>query len=68
MLLRCCLIYLAMRHNLYLVYMCPCLGLGLFILYLCELFFICDLYFYVTYLFLVYIFRIVPIVSELKGI
>ena len=42
MLLRCCLIQTSiviMRHFLYLLYWCPCLDLGLFIFYLCDLFF-----------------------------
>ena len=30
---------------LYLVYMCPCLGLGLFMSYFCDLFFISSLIF-----------------------
>ena len=29
-----------MGHILYLLYLCPCLDLGLFISYLCDLFFI----------------------------
>ena len=32
-----------MRHILHLVYLCPYLGLGLFIWYLCDLFFIFGL-------------------------
>ena len=28
------------RHILNLIYLCPCLGLGQFLLYLCDLFFI----------------------------
>ena len=46
MLFRCCLLQIAMielRHNLYLVYLCPCLGLGLFISYICNVF--CKLIF-----------------------
>ena len=42
MLLKCCLIHLSiiiLRH-LYLLYLLPCLDLGLFMLYLCDLFFI----------------------------
>ena len=42
MLLRCCLIQTSiviMRHFSYLLYWCPCLDLGLCILYLCNLFF-----------------------------
>ena len=45
-LLRCCLIpvtIIIMRHTLYLVYLCPCLGLGLFTSYLCDLCFIFSL-------------------------
>ena len=46
MLLRCFLIHktiIILRRNLYLVYLCPCLGLGLFMSYLCNLFFIFSL-------------------------
>ena len=41
-LLRCCLIYITiiiLRHILYLVYLCPCLGLNQFMSYLCDSFF-----------------------------
>ena len=41
MLLRCCLIHLIitiLRHILYLVCLCQCLSLGLFVSYLCRLF------------------------------
>ena len=40
-LLRCCLIRISiiiLRHFLYLLYLWPCLDLGLFMLYLCDLF------------------------------
>ena len=50
MLLRCCLIHAVIilpRHSLYLVYVCPCLGLGLFMSYLCDLYFIFSLIFIV---------------------
>ena len=43
MLLRRCLINISIiipRHFLYLLYLCPCLDLGLFMSYLCDLFFI----------------------------
>ena len=43
MLLRCCLIHISimiLRHVLYLLCLCPCLDLGLFMSYLCDLFFI----------------------------
>ena len=43
MFLRCCLMHITIiitRHILYLVYLCSCLGLGLFMSYLCDLFFI----------------------------
>ena len=43
MLFRCCLIHTTIiirRSILYPVYMCPCLCLGLFMLYICDLFFI----------------------------
>ena len=43
MLLRYCLIYISiiiLRHFLYLLYLCPSLDQGLFISYLCYLFFI----------------------------
>ena len=42
MLLRRCLKHISiiiLRHILYLVYLCPCLGLGLFMSYLYDLFF-----------------------------
>ena len=42
-LLRCCLIYvliIILRHILYLVYLCPYLGLGLLMSCVCDLFFI----------------------------
>ena len=32
-----------MRHILYLVYLCPCLGLGLLMPHICDLFFIFTL-------------------------
>ena len=50
MLLRCCLINTAisiLSHILYLTYLCPRLGLGLFMLYLLDLFFIFSLIFIV---------------------
>ena len=50
MLLRCCLIsitFIILRHILYLVYLCPCLALGLFMLYLCDQFFMFSLIFIV---------------------
>ena len=43
LLLKCCLIHITpiiRRHILYLVCLCPCLGLGLFASYLCDPFFI----------------------------
>ena len=43
MLLRCCLIHITiilLRQFLYLLYLCPCLDLGSFMSYLCDLFFI----------------------------
>ena len=42
MLLRCCsihIIIIILRHVLCLLYLCPCLDLGFFMLYLCDLFF-----------------------------
>ena len=48
MLLRFCLIHMTiiiLRHILYLVYLAPCLGLGLFMWCLCDLFFIFSLIF-----------------------
>ena len=48
MLLRCCLILVTiviLRHILYLVYLCPCLSLGLFTSYLCDLLFSFSLIF-----------------------
>ena len=50
MLLRCCLIDTVttiLRHILYLVYLCPSLDRCLFMLYLCDLFFIFCLIFIV---------------------
>ena len=50
MLLRCYLIHITiivLRRILYLVNLCPCLGLGLLMLYLCDLFFILTLIFIV---------------------
>ena len=46
MLLRHCLMYMTTiipRHVVYLVYLCPCLGLSLFMSYLSDLFFIFSL-------------------------
>ena len=43
MLLWCCLIHkriIILKHFLYLLYFSPCLGLGLFMSSLCDLFFI----------------------------
>ena len=48
MLLRCCLRDIAiiiLRQILHLVYLCPCLSLSLFMLYLCDLCFIFSLIF-----------------------
>ena len=48
MLLRCCLIHInifILRYILYLVYLCPCLGLGLFMSYISVPFFIFSLAF-----------------------
>ena len=50
MLLRCYLIHIniiILRQILYSAYLCPCLDLGLFMLYLCDLFFILSLIFIV---------------------
>ena len=50
MLLRCCLIHIALiilTHILYLVYLCPFLTLGLFMPYLCDLLFSFSLIFIV---------------------
>ena len=52
MLLRCCLIHITtitLRLILYLVYLCPCPGVGLFMSYLYDLFFIFSLIFIVIY-------------------
>ena len=52
MLLRCCLIHITiilLRHILCLAYFGPCLGLGLLMSYLCNLFFIFSLFFIVIY-------------------
>ena len=43
MLLRCCLIHtsiIILKHFLYLLFLCPCQDLGLFMAYLCYCFFI----------------------------
>ena len=42
MLFQGCLIHITITlgHFLYLLYLCPCLDLGLFMLYLCDAFFI----------------------------
>ena len=47
MLLRCCLIHknVILREFLYLLYLSPCIFLGLFLSYLCDLFFIFILIF-----------------------
>ena len=48
MLLRCRLIHITiniLRNILYLVYLCSCIGLGLFMWYSCNLFFILNLIF-----------------------
>ena len=50
MLLRCCFIHITiiiLRRILYLIYLCPCLGLVLLMSYLCNLFFIFNLIFVV---------------------
>ena len=48
MLLKCCLIHITiikLKHILQLVYLCPCLGLGLFMSYRCNLFLIFSIIF-----------------------
>ena len=48
MLLRCCLIHITsiiLRYILYLVYVCLCLGVDLFMSYVCDLLFIFSLIF-----------------------
>ena len=43
MLHSCCLIHksiIILRHFLYLLYLCPCLDLGLFVSHLCDIFFV----------------------------
>ena len=60
MLLRCCLIHITsimLRYNLCLVYVCLCLGLDIFMSYLCDLLFIFSLIFVVinqTHMFFAY--------------
>ena len=52
-LLWCCLIHIiiiTLKHILYLVHMYPCLGLGLFISYLCNLFFIFSPFFIMNHI------------------
>ena len=51
MLVRCCLIHISiitLRHFLHLLYLCPCLYIGLFMPYLWDLFFIFAFIFIVT--------------------
>ena len=48
MLFRCCLIHksiIILRHFLYLLYLCSCTDLGLFMLYLCDLGFFVSIWF-----------------------
>ena len=48
MLFTCCLLHIAviiLKHILYLIYLRPCLGLVLFMLHLCDPFFIFSLLF-----------------------
>ena len=52
-LLWCCLIHITIniqRRNLYLAYLYPCQGLGLFMSYLCNLFFIFSIVFIIIIL------------------
>ena len=44
MLFRCCLTIITLRHISHLVYFCPFLGLGLFMSYVCDLFFIFSIF------------------------
>ena len=58
MLLRCSLTHetiVLLRHISYAVYMYPCLGLGLFMSYICNLFFIFSLIVLVFFHFLDYL-------------
>ena len=53
MLVRCCLIHIfiiKLRHILYLVYSCQCLGLGLFMSYLCDLFFFSPIFIVINHI------------------
>ena len=71
-LLSSCLIHIAIiivRHILYILYSCPCLGLGLFTWYICDLCFISSLIFIAiltsfkqTSLFLVHFLKKAPII------
>ena len=67
MLLRCCLIHIAtiiLRHILCLVYLCPWLGLSIFMSYLCDRIFIFSLIFIAinhTYLFFVHFLEYLPL-------
>ena len=73
MLFRCCLInkgIIIVRHIIHLLYLRPCLHLGLFMLYLCDLFFIFIVIFIMfnriiswiqTHLFFSLLFRMCPI-------
>ena len=49
MLLRCCLIHITIiiLTHFILLYLCPCLGLGLLMSYICDLFFLFSLVFIV---------------------
>ena len=76
MLLRCCLRHISiniLRHILYLLYLCPCLRLGLFMSNLCDLFFIFSPIFIVVnhatsfkqaYLFFVLFLEYLPLFSN----
>ena len=76
MLFRCCLInkgIIIVRHIIHLLYLRPCLHLGLFMLYLCDLFFIFIVIFIMfnriiswiqTHLFFSLLFRMCPITFE----
>ena len=64
MLLRCCLIHISiiiLKHFLYLLYLCPCLDVGLFMSYLCNFFFSFSSSFLLTYFFFCLFFRICTI-------
>ena len=80
MLLGCSLIHISIiivRHFLYVLYLCPCLDLGLLMSYLCDLFFIfififiiinCIISWIQTPLFFCLFYRPCPIIIRMKNV